>query len=936
MTCSTALSNWETVPDLHSDEQHHQWDSMVLNLVKHLTPQVVRDPLRSLELLWCILEQPLGHYDSAKTTPTHICKICFESEEFREGLVQALQRKDFRVIRLLKLFRREDELLDVHKGTYLPQTDTYRTELPIDHESTDIIRSWMNPFHGVSHLTLWEHMQRYSKPGRHLRVYPVIGPANIGKSRLVDQYSSEHFVIPLNLSKTPDSYPPPDTQVKQWIDEKTSQLTIVGKAETLGREYDWIRINIFFRTFLIVLFRTAKDVVKQGIRGAIEREVMLDATEKATVLSNFPTTTAAQFRIYMTVGQRVGKPGILRAKFYERVMETTDMMHCHPGVLSDSINKRGQSTYHPDDFSKYEKPTCDSAQDLLAIVDDGPSVAGGLGEDTRNIVVAIDGAEDLQRLRYASNGTPWCQMFAFIRAFRAVDSMPVNCLLISRTWSMFGPPEVDTGPSERFYFGYLKIAPFCSLGFDELIGTDKFVGNGSWTLEKVTNQDYWVRLGRPSWGIQYGSITDSARAGLIAHTVQKLLAGSRMYQYAMVSLADEERFAILSPRLALQFKPMPRELLIDPGDFELVQVERHLRAVLDIDPMSYIRTTITVSPSEPTVVEAASWLMRQEGFQTCVALRSVLKGYHCVSPGHRGEIVVASLILDTLDNCSFDQSGNRTRFILPVQEFIEALLPQDTFEQLVHSRPSRANDVVAGDFAQTFKNAKMYVTHFIKALDLRVLRRDILVRYIVRGAGIICSNKNGGVDIVLPFLYNDSRLMATNVSAVLIRITDIVPHDEASHLALFNDMDPITLCMFPENEAFPVIRILVNPSAGDGLRDPSAPDDKSHYSQVIAPYSRRENKSSERRMDGPGSQYTAFDVWCRGLSSSTFRSIKPEHDEVYADLLKLSRTDWWPKSLREDEDYELVADMIPRSSMSMWPGATAMDESWSSFVETGA
>ncbi|OCH86958.1 hypothetical protein OBBRIDRAFT_890136 [Obba rivulosa] len=918
MFCSPPLSTWEVVPDLHSDEQHRQWDSEVFSRMKHLTSQDLKDPFRALGLLLCILHQPRGHYEPTKTMPNHVHKICYESAEFREGLVQALQRKDFRTIRLLKLFRKHDESSDVR--------DEYSSGYGVK------VRPWNNAFQGVAHRDLWDHMRKYSIPGEHLRVHPIIGPHSIGKSRVVDQLSSEHFVIPLNLSNRPGTYPPPDGPVKRWIDQETSELTVVGMAQGFGQESDWIKINIFFRVFIIALFRTAKEVIEQGLREAIEREVMLDSAEKAAILADFPATTAAQFRIYMTIGQKIGRPGILRTKFYEQVMREVDTIHCRSNVLADSTNGRGVSTHHPDDFSKYEEPVRKSARDLLSVLDDAPSGGGVRSEHTQNIVIAIDGAEDLQRLRLASDETHWCQMFAFIRAFRALYPLPVDCLLISRTWSMFGRPKFKTGPSERLYYGYLKMVPFCSLGFDELIGRDKFVGDGSWTLDMVTKQEYWVRLGRPSWGMYHASTLDATRTNLIPYTVQRLLAGSRMYQYAMVSLADEERFAILSPRLALQFKPTPRKFLISPGDLELLQVEKHLRVVLKIEPTSYIRSTLTVSPSEPTIVEAASWLMRREGFQTCTALRAILDAYHCVSTGHRGEFVVATVILDTLDNCSFDQSGNRMRFVLPLKDFMEALLLQDSFAQLMRSRPTRTNDIDTDDFAETFKNANIYVTHFIKALDLGVLRREILVRYIVRGAGIICSNKNGGVDIVLPFLYNDSRLMATNVSAVLIRIQDMVPRYRASHLAIFDDMDSYALGMFSEDETLPVIRILVDPGRAGGCPfDLSVAGDQRHYSQVIPPRGHM-NRSSESQR----TRYKIFDVWCRGLSSSTFRSIKPEHDEVYADLLKLSRTDWWPKSLREDEDYELAADMIPRSAMSMWPGATAMDESWSSFVDTGA
>ncbi|EMD30334.1 hypothetical protein CERSUDRAFT_101526, partial [Gelatoporia subvermispora B] len=187
-------------------------------------------------------------------------------------------------------------------------------------------------------------------------------------------------------------------------------------------------------------------------------------------------------------------------------------------------------------------------------------------------------------------------------------------------------------------------------------------------------------------------------------------------------------------------------------------------------PLSHLRTTLTVSPSEPTVVEAASRLMRREGFHAGIALYSILLRHAPpVSRGFHGDIVVASVILDTLDNCTFDHFGQKTRFIVPVKNFLEALLPQDSCEQLNYSPSSRSSEHHTSDLEEMFQRSSMYVTHFIRALDLGVLRREILIRYVVRGAGIICSSKDGRVDLVLPFLYSGNALTATNVSAVLVR-----------------------------------------------------------------------------------------------------------------------------------------------------------------------
>ncbi|EMD38829.1 hypothetical protein CERSUDRAFT_92862 [Gelatoporia subvermispora B] len=792
-------------------------------------------------------------------------------------------------------------------------------------------RAWRTSYNGTAHCALSHHVDKNSNPDVYLRLYPIIGPSGIGKSRVVDQFSCENFVIPLNFSNREHAFPPPDLDLKKWIDEETYKLAVVKLTDKPTVELDWYRIDVFFRILLIAILRTTKEVIEEGIRNVIEKEPRLDAAEKEILLANFPTALAAQFHTYMTVGQGTRRPGALRTVFYERVMQKANPLCHNLHVILNSVGAKRDSIR--DQFRGYQKPVQDSAQGLFCSLAEA-SAGEGSSKKVQQITFAIDGAEEFQTFKQCSNGDPWSQMFGFIRAFRALHRMPVNCFVIARTWSLFGPPKGDIDPSDRWYYGYKTIAPFCSIGFDGLVGEDRFVGDGSWTLDKVTKEEFWVKLGRPSWGLRHIQVPEKGRAHLLHHVIDELLDGSRMYQYAMSCLDEEERLAILSPRLGLEFKPTPRPFLAYPGDSELTQVQKHLRAMLHMEPMSYIRPTLTISPSEPTVVEAASRLMRRKDFDTPIALRSILlwQARYLISRGFRGEIVLASVLLDTLDNCSFDRAGRRTRFIVPVWEFMEALLPQDALTQVIHSSRFCANGNPTSKFAEMFRGSTMYVTHFVRALDFGVLRRDILMRYIVRGAGIICSSKEGHIDLVLPFLYSGNRLTMTNVSAVLVRIQDTIANDDTSHLAVIDEMDPYTLGVFPQEEALPIIRILVDVSYMKVQARQTDTSNAEPPSQVVL-HHRCPYDSSERQGNQSLLPYTSLDVSCRGVSSKTFRAIEPDRDSIYTKMLELILLDDTRDRLEEDEDYVLRADMLSSSAMTMWPGATSQDESWSSFVQ---
>ncbi|EMD38831.1 hypothetical protein CERSUDRAFT_112559 [Gelatoporia subvermispora B] len=925
------FSAWESVPDVNSEEQHQQWDEEVLRLASDMTPQdIVQHPSNALLLLACVLMEPDDHYNRKKTSPGQMWKTCEESAAFREGLAQALHDKRFRAVRLLKLFRKHNDVSDANGahsvvGAVLNDRRLSGYTVPTPQMDFDYGQAWASTFCGTAHRALWEHILKYSHSDDHLHIYPVVGPAGIGKSRLLDQFSLEHFVIPLNLSTRSPSYPPPDVLIIKWINEETHKIAVVGPINESTVKLDWERTDFLFRILLAALFQTTKEVVEQGIRTAIESESMLDIGDKEALLSSFPTTLAAQFRAYMTIGQSAEQPGVLRKKFYERVIRRANSVR----YASDSVIEKFVKTQRHlgwNELMQYQELAQSSARDLLSLVAEHHEYGGHRGSIQR-IAVVIEDGDEFQHPKTSSNGSPWSQLLSFMHAFRALHRMPVDCLIATRRWNLFrGPPE---GDKWRWHYEFKSAAPFCSIGFDELVGPDKFVDDGSWTLEKVTKEEFWVKLGRPSWALHYAQRSKALQSKSADHVTDQLLGGSKMYQYAMPCLDDEERFAILSSRLDLEFKPTSRPFIADAEDCELRQVQKHLRVVLDMVPLSHLRTTLTVSPSEPTVVEAASRLMRREGFHAGIALYSILLRHAPpVSRGFHGDIVVASVILDTLDNCTFDHFGQKTRFIVPVKNFLEALLPQDSCEQLNYSPSSRSSEHHTSDLEEMFQRSSMYVTHFIRALDLGVLRREILIRYVVRGAGIICSSKDGRVDLVLPFLYSGNALTATNVSAVLVRVRNATADSPTSHLDLQDDINPYTLGIFPEGEALPVIRIFVDvKSRQHRSKDPVTGCYIRHAPPQVYP-----THHSKLHRGEPPSGYTSFDVWCHGLSSKTFRTIKPEHDKVYQDLQDLTLSDD-ARDCTGNKDDTLRADMIPPMSMSMWPGATSRDDSWSNFVK---
>jgi hypothetical protein len=116
----------------------------------------------------------------------------------------------------------------------------------------------------------------------------------------------------------------------------------------------------------------------------------------------------------------------------------------------------------------------------------------------------------------------------------------------------------------------------------------------------------------------------------------------------------EEQFAVLSHRLALDFDTpsCSGSKRRDAERNQMVQVEKHTRVCLGIK--EGFDNVVTVAASEPILVEAAATVMQHKDWNSCRALREILK-WPRMSNGDRGELIVANITIDTLDGLAFDE-----------------------------------------------------------------------------------------------------------------------------------------------------------------------------------------------------------------------------------------------------------------------------------------
>jgi hypothetical protein len=182
---------------------------------------------------------------------------------------------------------------------------------------------------------------------------------------------------------------------------------------------------------------------------------------------------------------------------------------------------------------------------------------------------------------------------------------------------------------------------------------------------------------------------------------------------------------------------------------------------------------------------------------------------------------------------------------------MEELLPQVPYGILEESFPTFYREKEYKTFAATFKGYGIWVNHVIKVED-KMFSANHLWKFITRGAMIVCSNNQEGLDIVVPICHAQQTLSRNSVTAILVQVKNSEKYQSDVDNLLFDCMDPIKLGLFPAKVVpKPVIRIVFTLAARKtGVHFPRA-----------------------RRREYRHDKFTAFDVWCAGLGDETFKHI---------------------------------------------------------------
>ncbi|KAF8326117.1 uncharacterized protein EI90DRAFT_3128266 [Cantharellus anzutake] len=438
-------------------------DALIVEFARHYAKKLTRNDFCAL-LLNQIVLQSVGIPGLKKLPP--LSDLIAQHPELGDGLEEAWKAQSFKKIR--------NSVTEILLPTVQPAGPP-DPEAILDSQSSEdaTVKSWSSEYRGDAANILYQYMMRQNIADTYARLLPIVQSSGMGKSRMVDEFSKKHFVVPVGELKVIFSsrYPAPDHDVLNWF-------TRINLKE---HESD-----TRFSAFLTALF---------------ER---LSSAEKSAALMRYPKSLAGQFRLFMTVGQRFGQQAPLRVQFYEEVLvRAEEASLCFVSPLGHSQSRQLYSSNRPMTPSKQKTPpgrfttkTNGTDVELATVVRQVLEKINPRfklkAQHTPILTLAFDEAHTLVP---SNTGRGWSAFSSMRRALRGLRLFPIWTLFLSTTGKsdQFSlPPFLD--PSSRIIQGELSsVKPFSALGFDRM--AMKF--REGMTLNDVTKLPYRLSLGCP-------------------------------------------------------------------------------------------------------------------------------------------------------------------------------------------------------------------------------------------------------------------------------------------------------------------------------------------------------------------------------------------------------------------------------------------------------
>ncbi|KAA1476427.1 hypothetical protein DENSPDRAFT_510988 [Dentipellis sp. KUC8613] len=773
------------------------------------------------------------------------------------------------------------------------------------------VESWSQEFRGNSAVLLFDVLKGYlsnSATFYYGRYTSFVQSSGTGKSRTIDELAKRIVVIPMNLAEDEvDSirYPPADSKVfRTWFR--------LGSRGT-SREH--------YQAFLYGLLSVTKDRLAEIQETehnimSIEDLKFISGEEVDSVhdaIVNRLSSLARKFRCKMAEttpvkddfkGFTVQTYGDYRQSFYAEVMERADTVCTEYLPGANAATSSSSTRLHQKDAALVK-----AGEDLQNFLNPITDIRVG-----PLLVLCFDDSSALLNER---TGLPRTCFSELRDALSSLAHIPFFSVFLSA-----GGNFHHLTPHWQAYLPQLNsFAPITETGFDEF--ANRVPNDGTWPLRRLASTHHIAHLGRAVFPTYYDTIAadPDVQTKIVEFARNKLLAVD--WTAGMpATLSSDQKLACLAVRLDINFVHATNWA---GQEKERTLVRHHLRLCVDGPPGS--GRTETISASEPLLADAAFSSM--DGWDAAAALLEHVEN-SCLDVGDRGELITQLLVLLARDaglkataqqalrethgihHTSKDPKTDGERRIISVVGFLDNLLSKtvsDKYPSKFHTDSDRLQTL-----GEAYEDAAIWFNHFVRVHDYQMIGQKHLWRLLARGAAVVCANNQRGVDIVIPVLFHDA-LCEKNVSAILIQVKNDRSFTDSARTSLFDNMDPFDVGLYAREveEPLPIIRMvfaLASEKARIACND-----------RPLDPFPARKRGLQK---------FTAYDIWCAGVTNETFKVVTVESALSYQSLLLRSRSlvnPYTPGAHESD-----TKDPRGLARRRMHPGVTMQDEHFRNYV----
>lgn len=360
-------------------------------------------------------------------------------------------------------------------------------------------------------------------------------------------------------------------------------------------------------------------------------------------------------------------------------------------------------------------------------------------------------------------------LLALRRALRLLRQLPIWTFFLdtSSGLAILAPASDADGSSRVVHNNLQRVKPFFALSIDiefhrRFLDPNLRREELRKSLSDFGTIAHMSLFGRPLWAV-YEKLNDNH---FLSAVQMKLLGGCTTFD----PKSKHHVFALLASRICLA--PCFRNTAAN--ELSKVAVSFHLRLISSIDIKR--GRTLTVTPSEPLVSEAAAHCLHGNWPTVIRVLTDDLLGPGLLDPGLGGELFARILFIMAKDATAEDADAKNAacniasgqRYSAPVKlcDFLTKM-----FGRLLDNLPST--------FTTAFKDARVNFNHFVttdKQLDRKHCDIEMLYKLLYTNAALQLVVNQADWDLLIPvYLGNPSEPFDTaGITSILVQIKNRV------------------------------------------------------------------------------------------------------------------------------------------------------------------